>query len=84
MIKIFGLETPGEPDYQKFETGLEDGIGCLYVTRALADEAAGEYNAAFQDEEPASVFEVRLEGIPPVIEQELLKVQEAGRQAQAS
>jgi hypothetical protein len=62
-MKVYALDT-SEPVYQRFETGLVDGVGDLYFDRATAQEACDEYNEEFQDEVLAYVVELNVVGAP--------------------
>lgn len=67
-MKVYALET-SESDYQRFETGLADGL-TLYFDRATAQEECDKYNAEFQDEDefPAHVVELDVVGTPVSVE----------------
>ena len=57
-IRVYAVET-SEPYYQRFETGLADGLS-LYFNRSVAQEVADYMHEAFpDDEEPPYI--VRLE-----------------------
>ena len=56
-IRVYAVET-SEPYYQRFETGLADGLG-LFFDRSVAQEVADHMHEAFpDDEEPPYVVEL--------------------------
>jgi hypothetical protein len=57
-IRVYAVET-SEPYYQRFETGLADGLG-LYFDRNAAQEAADEMHEEFPEDEELP-YVVRLE-----------------------